>query len=478
MDDYIVFDPCAGVGNLENQFGKDYKQYCYLSTLEQMDVDTCKLKDFDNAIQFDYLANDKQPMFKYGGTPLDIKEISKRENRKLMIIMNPPYKGMGNKKDKAIEFFNKVIKLEPDVIVYYCKTEFFLRDTISYFLKSNYKIKSHIFSNAKTTFKLSSWMVSLVIFDKKNGEKLDKNEIPIDRYELNAKTEKLEFLKTLTYNNESYNTIKEIENIIRQNDTGIRLGQWTNQNYCLTLSERKELNNKITTNNLKYCLLLKGINFNTHGKYFETSNLVYKGEVKNISSELFNNAIMFSLFYKGMMFTNKGQKNYIMPFTSQELGCAKNDLNILYPEDNTLLAQLEQNKKPFDFREFLAQFEFSKEAKDLYNSALQIFKYYHKNDEYKNKDWNDSFYDITNAIMGKDISSFKTMDKEKDTRITKVKTIEGTKGFGRNTIKYVVNSKDLPIFENFFETRDILAKKINKELLEDGILLWERENLY
>ena len=51
MDDFIVCDPCAGVGNLENQFGKDFKQFCYLLTLEQMDVDICKIKGFENSIQ-------------------------------------------------------------------------------------------------------------------------------------------------------------------------------------------------------------------------------------------------------------------------------------------------------------------------------------------------------------------------------------------------------------------------------------------
>ena len=99
-------------------------------------------------------------------------------------------------------------------------------------------------------------------------------------------------------------------------------------------------------------------------------------------------------------------------------------------------------------------------------------------DYYTDKDYNDSYYDITNAIMGKDVSTFKTIDKSNDTRITKVKTTKGTKGFGRNTIAYAVNSKDLPIFDKFFDARDVLAKKINKQLVEQGLLLWERENIY
>ncbi len=109
-------------------------------------------------------------------------------------------------------------------------------------------------------------------------------------------------------------------------------------------------------------------------------------------------------------------------------------------------------------------------------AALEIFRFYHQNKEYKNKDWNYSFYDITRTIMRKDNIQLKNL--ENDTRINKTKTTKGTRGFGRNTIKYVVGSEYLPIFENFFNVRDILAKKINRQLVESGLLLWERENIY
>ena len=171
-------------------------------------------------------------------------------------------------------------------------------------------------------------------------------------------------------------------------------------------------------------------------------------------------------------FSNKNQPNYIMPFTSKELGCNKNDLNVARNEGDLL----DQKSESFDFRQWLLQFDFSEEAKNLHKAALQIFLYYHKN--YSNTNYNDSFYDITNAIMGKDTSKFKTLDSANDTRISKTKTTEGTTGFGRNTIKSVVGSTDLPTFINFFDTRDVLARKINKQLVENGLLLWERENIY
>jgi hypothetical protein len=88
-----------------------------------------------------------------------------------MVVMNPPYqRKKGFKYDLAIEFFIKVLQLNPDVIVYYCKTEFFLRNTVSVFAESEYRVISHVFSNAKDTFQLSDWPISLIIFDKDNGE--------------------------------------------------------------------------------------------------------------------------------------------------------------------------------------------------------------------------------------------------------------------------------------------------------------------
>lgn len=480
MDDYIVCDPCAGVGNLENQFGRDYKPYCYLSTLEQTDVDTCNIKGFENTIRYDYLKDDSQPQWKYKGQLLDINEICQREGRKLMVVMNPPYTTrQGFTYDICIEFFRKVLNLKPDVIVFYCKTEFFLRDTVSVFANSGYRIVSHIFSNAKDTFHLSEWSVSQVIFDRdsERGEAIEPGKITADRYDYNRREDKLQYIRTYTYDNVRPNLIKEIENKLKSNATGMRLGQWTNQNYCLVISNSQTHSQHITVDNLHYALLLKGLNFNTHGKYFETSNLTYRGTVDEIPDELASDAVMFSQFYKGILFSNKGQRNYIMPFTSDELRCGRNDLNVLFPQDVGPLFN-ESNESPFDFRQFFHAYTFSDEAKALYNAALEVFRYYHKSDDYMDKDWNDSFSDITNAIMGKDPSQFVDIDATTDRRITRVRTTKGTHGFGRNTIRYAVPSDSLDIFTTFFDARDVLAEKINRQLVDTGLLLWERENIY
>lgn len=482
LDDFIVMDPCAGVGNLENQFGKDYKQYCYLSTLEQMDVDICKIKGFENTIQYDYLKpKDRQPRWKYKGKELDINEICRREGRKLMVVMNPPYQRKKEfKHNLAIEFFNKVLLLEPQVIVFYYETKSFFGAEVQQYLQSGYRIVSHVFSNAKETFQLSEWPISQVIFDREQGTPVDVSLIVTDRYETDHKRDTLQYVNTYRYDFSRPNLFDEIKTSIRLNATGMTLGNVSYMNDVIKIGNGgTDRGNHVTTGNLDLCLLSKGMIFNTHHHYFELNSIVYRGTLDDIPAELKSDAIMFSLFYIGFLFSNKGYRNYIMPFTSEELGCAQNDLNVLFPQDAAHdLFSSQQEEPPFDFREWMQQFTFSDEAKALHATALEVFRFYHSSPDYPGHDWNDSFYDITNALMGKTADSFSELESDHDTRISRTRTTKGTRGFGRNTIRYVVPSADLPLFEHFFSVRDTLALKINRQLVDHGLLLWERENIY
>lgn len=495
LSDYIIYDPCCGVGNLENQFSQEIKKQCYLSTLDSKDVDICKIKDFENVVQFDYLANDKEPEFTHGGTELTINEIAKREKKKLMIIMNPPYQNytnyQGKRENKAISFFNKVVKLQPEVIVFYYMSESFMRDEIKHYINSKLKMYSHIFSTAQT-FNLSDWSISQMIFSKNLGDEINDKTFTAKRYGKDKIG--FNFIKSYTYDLERPSLVKEIDTAIKQNQKGMVLGNYSYLKGSINLTNKPSSNQTpITTENLQYCLLSKGLIFNTHNHYFERNQYVLKGEISEIPQELFGDSIAFSQFYVNCSFTNKAVagrvtlKNYIMPFNAEQLGgaCKHNDLNVLYPENAEILGYeknlFEDSKTieipPFDFREFLKQFKFSKEAKSLFNAALELFKYYHANSYYQNKDYNDSFYDITNAIMGKDTNAFKDLEG-KDSRITRTKTTKGTKGFAKNNLKGVIPSKDLELFYHFFEVRKILAEKINEELLDSKLLLWKRENIF
>lgn len=307
LSDYIIYDPCCGVGNLENQFSQEIKKQCYLSTLDSKDVDICTIKDFENVEQFDYLANDKEPEFTHGGTKLTISEIVKREKKKLMVIMNPPYQDytnyQGKSENKAISFFNKVCKLEPEVLVFYYKTEQMFSEALEPYQKSGLKVYSHIFSTAET-FKISNWSISQIIFSKNLGDEVNDKSFTAKRYE----KDKIGFnyVKSYTYDLERPSLVKEIDKAIKQNQKGMILGQYSYLSNVLVVSNGGfEKPNKITTENLKYALLSKGLNFNTHAKYFEYNKYVLKGTINEISQELFSDSVMFSLFYVNNMFSNK-----------------------------------------------------------------------------------------------------------------------------------------------------------------------------
>lgn len=304
LKDYIIYDPCCGVGNLENQFSKEIKAQCYLSTLDSKDVDICKIKEFENVVQFDYLENSNEPKFAHGGTELTINEIVKREKKKLMVIMNPPYQRQkGIKENKAISFFNKVLKLEPEVIVFYYMSESFMRDEIKHYINSKLKMYSHIFSTAKT-FNLSDWSISQMIFSKHLGDEINNKSFTTKRYERDKIG--FNFVKSYTYDLERPSLVKEIDTAIKQNQKGMILGQYSYLNSTILVSNGGfEKADKITTENLKYTLLSKGLNFNSHAKYFERSPYVLKGKVSEIPQELFSDAIAFSLFFKGNLFSNK-----------------------------------------------------------------------------------------------------------------------------------------------------------------------------
>lgn len=487
MKDFVVFDPCAGVGNLEIDFGRDYRDRCYLSTLLENDVDQCKFKKFNNSIQYDYLKTwftepKLQPLFPYKGEKKDVGEIARLEGKRLMVVMNPPFIRPcdGFRYDRCIEFFRKVTMLNPDVIVYYCKTEFFFRqETCKVFADSGYKIREHVISNAKTTFKLSAWPISLIIFDREQGQDIVFGHTHVQRYELTNGL--MEYKGDYDYDSKRPELVKAYREDIENNAYGLLLGQYTVDHYCIMISNRNDSNRYITTKNLRDVLVLKGINFNTHPKYYETQQYIYRGKVGDVTTDVENDAIVYALFYKGNAFSNKeGQKNYLMPFTADELGCGSNELNELFPKSEYSIPFPDgtEDSRPFNFREWMKDIDMSEEAKAVYDAALDIARYYHTHPAYASeRDWNDSFYDIKNAIMEKDAAGYQHLDTANDRRMTRVKTQKGVLGFSSVNVRKLTSETYWPIFDRYFTAMDVLAEKIIRRMVETGLLLWHPSNI-
>lgn len=109
QDEYVIWDCCAGTGNMEAGLTNKYKVWA--STLDQQDVDVMheRIKNGANLLdshvfQFDFL-NDS-----FDKLPDGLKDIvnDPEKRKKLVIYINPPYAEAGNAKQRSGTGENKV----------------------------------------------------------------------------------------------------------------------------------------------------------------------------------------------------------------------------------------------------------------------------------------------------------------------------------------------------------------------------------
>jgi hypothetical protein len=83
-EEYIVWDPAWGTGNLTRDY--QFKEL-YVSTLNQSDIDTANQMGYNSEavkFQYDFLNDD------YSKLPKGLR-IAIEEGRKIIVLMNPPY---------------------------------------------------------------------------------------------------------------------------------------------------------------------------------------------------------------------------------------------------------------------------------------------------------------------------------------------------------------------------------------------------
>ncbi len=131
--DYIVWDMCCGVGNLEVKHSNP--RNIYMSTLDEADIDVMKATKTCVAatrFQYDYLNDDINDFGQIDYTltnkiPAGLQQAIK-ENKKLLVLINPPYAEAGNTLGKeskgdvaktkiAIELMNEYGKASNELFV-------------------------------------------------------------------------------------------------------------------------------------------------------------------------------------------------------------------------------------------------------------------------------------------------------------------------------------------------------------------------
>ena len=106
-DDCIVWDCCAGTGNLTRDY--DFKNLI-LSTAEESDVKAMKREEYNNGakvFQYDFLNPESESPF-FEGTdnvlPLSVKKLLKEgaeSGKRLVFLINPPYATAGVKSEES-----------------------------------------------------------------------------------------------------------------------------------------------------------------------------------------------------------------------------------------------------------------------------------------------------------------------------------------------------------------------------------------
>jgi len=144
------------------------KNKCYVSTIDKGDVLVAKKNGFNNCVQYDFLLNENMPKFMYYGEETDILQIIKKENKPVVVVMNPPYE----KKRYKLMLDKMVRKIKNFRVFYY---------TIRTFVEQNeifdYKVKvlDGMMTNLNV-FGLSNTRMTMLLMEFGKNKLKDNNK--------------------------------------------------------------------------------------------------------------------------------------------------------------------------------------------------------------------------------------------------------------------------------------------------------------
>jgi hypothetical protein len=478
VDDYVVFDPCCGTANLQDDFKN--KNSCFLSTLDAGDVFVAKSKGFENVIQFDFLKDDKMPKWNYNDKLLTINEISKLENKEILVIMNPPYE-----KEKFIIITEKIVKNITNCKFFlYSNSALFEKEfyfnrllKLNPFIVSNNIINAKIFNINQTldadSKGISNWGLSMTLFSFNKNNSPFGAKVNFTRYEL-KNSKKTPVIKKQCCQ-VVWNCKKELykhylkERLKKyEDDAKIILGNYNILTNGMFISNK--INDKypiLTDVNLELVFCAGGILYNTHPEYWEYE--IIKAPEKELSDELKANCIISNLFYiNNKTINTKEYKNYFMPFTESEIfGEDKHRLNCIIDNNSNNKDRL------FDFREWLKPYKqnMSKEAKELYDTSLEIYKFYFE--YFKDNtdiDYNVGWMQLKDSLL----QGIAINNNDKQQKLTKKNIITGfSTRIGKDaTWRPSILDKryNTNIFTKYDNALVNLFERIQLQMIEHGIL--------
>ena len=448
LKDYYVWDCCCGTGNLLQDFRPEFQHKCFLSSLKRCHLRLIKsLGRLPNTpdsqiFQFDFLNDDWKPQAEGGKIPDALWKIIKETPEKLVMFINPPYAEPTNTRQKVGTGQNRdgnaTTKLKNEITktLGACSNELFCQfyyriyneiegckigcfSTLKNILGANFEkfrdffkaqflrgflVPANTFDNVKGSFPISFQVWGTTKNNKKNIFKFDVFDEKNDFFcEKNCENYNKEFLINNWFECNNFSKEKliagtqKIGNDIQHSNDCYMYPTWK----C----NSKTHNNNITSSNLVVSLIYLSVRTSIPATWLNDRDQFtapFFEEVEDKQNPLqkvkhyfyeddqdfINNCIIYAIFTKNYTDWNL--------FDNGELNLqnANRDLEVWW------LLKAELNKG------------LTQQAQDVYNSALEICKFYHKNKCGKNYEHNGkiitdyqykinaSWNDILNGVKG------------------------------------------------------------------------------
>ena len=441
QDEYYIWDCAAGTGNLLN--GLINKYHIWVSTLDQQDVDTMKQRIANGAnllekhvFQFDFLNDDFKPQSQGGKLPDNLYDVitDPEKQKKLLILINPPYAEAGNAKVVAGTGQNKVgvsnrTKTHQEVKKYIgaaakelfaqfmariyitmpnCKLSIFSTpkfiqgsnfSEFRKFFKSKYlggfAVPAYTFDNVKGKFP-----ITFTIWDCAGNEEIKSIECDVyDDYGL--------LIGQKHFRAHEGERINKWITQFRDDNAKYQMGhiacsgpdfQHQNQVFIQNGRSKEAVDLVVTPNNLiptsvylsvRHCIKANWLN-NRDQFYYPDG-----GWQEDLTFQ--SDCVIFTLFHSQNKMTSASGTNHWIPFSESEVSAkAKFRSDFMY---KFLNGQWDTQNSLLPIKPYRILDHLSPEAKAVYEVGLKIWRYYHSK---SNANPDASLYDIKEYFKGRD----------------------------------------------------------------------------
>ncbi len=456
QDEYVVWDCCAGTGNLLNGLSNKYN--IYASTLDQQDVDVMKerIKNGANLLdshvfQFDFLNDD------FSKCPQSLQDIinDPEKRKKLVIYINPPYAeaaskdtitGAGvNKTDVAVlhrtyskyidkigiagrelfaQFFIRVYCEIPEcILAEFSKTKILQAPNFAEFrnifqakLKKSFLVPADTFDNVKGKFPIGFFIWNCAEKELFVGTKTDV-------YDENGTFVKTQSLELETEKKSINDWIITTRNRIGEFSIGFMYAigaDFQHNNYNYVINDKNQLphprGTAVTTKNFTEIAIYLAVRQCIEATWLnDRDQFLFPNDGWKTDAEFQTDCLVYTLFHGQNRISSEHGINHWIPFTEEEVNAQeKFDSHFMSdflrgkrptgalatntPTDGDLFATADGETPQKAAQEPLA-IKFSPEATAVMDAGRELWKYYHAQPIAREHS-NASFYDIRLCFQG------------------------------------------------------------------------------